>query len=373
MALKETPLTGVHEQLGARIVEFAGFRMPVSYTSIIQEHEAVRSRAGLFDVSHMGEFLVSGSGARRFVNDLVTNDCDALIPGAVLYTVMCRENGTVVDDLLVYMMGNADEPAYMLVVNASNIDKDFSFISGRLPADVTLENLSKDIALLALQGPASRDIVQHCPLLEPFAGAVERLEYYHFLQGELDGDTILVSRTGYTGELGFEIYVPPRCAVELWNQIMEAGGSHGIAPVGLAARDTLRFEASFCLYGHELNDDTSPLEAGLPWVVKLGKESFIGKEALVREKAEKPKRRLIGLELEGRNIARQDFAVYYNGAAAGSVTSGTFSPTLKKSLCMALVKSESAGTSGEHAVEIRNKIIPAKKTKLPFYASRAKG
>lgn len=373
MTLKETPLTGTHEALGARIVAFAGFRMPVSYTSIMQEHQAVREKAGLFDVSHMGEFFLTGPGARRFVNELVTNDCDKLEPGAVLYTVLCRENGTVVDDLLVSMMGDAGEPEYMLVVNASNIDKDFSFISERVPPDVALENRSDDIALLAVQGPASRAILQECPLLSGFADALDSLEYYHFIMGELEGNSIIVSRTGYTGELGFEIFIPPHLAVEFWNEILASGAAHGIEPIGLAARDTLRFEASFCLYGHELDDTTSPLEAGLSWVVKLGKQSFIGRDALVREKTERSKRRLVGLELEGRNIARQDFAVYRDGAPVGRVTSGSFSPTLKKSLCMALVRNDPAGASEEYSIEIRNKMIEAKKTKLPFYPSRAKG
>lgn len=373
MELKETPLTGAHEILGARIVEFAGFRMPVSYTGILQEHQAVREKAGLFDVSHMGEFFLSGPGARRFVNELVTNDCDKLEPGAVLYSVLCRENGTVVDDLLVSMMGDTGNPVYMLVVNASNIDKDFAFISERRPADVTLENRSDDFALLAVQGPDSRAILKTCPSLSAFRDELDTLDYYHFKQGEMKGSSIIVSRTGYTGELGYEIFIPPRFAVELWNEILAAGSAHGIEPIGLAARDTLRFEASFCLYGHELNDATTPLEAGLSWVVKLGKESFIGKDALVREKEERPKRRLVGLELDGRNIARQDFEVYRDGVRAGRVTSGSFSPTLKKSLCMALVRNDPAGDSGAYSVEIRNKMITAKKTKLPFYASRAKG
>lgn len=373
MKVKETPLTGTHEALGARIVEFAGFRMPVSYSSILQEHRAVREKAGLFDVSHMGEFFLSGPGARRFVNELVTNDCGKLEPGAVLYSAMCRDNGTVVDDLLVSMMGSAEEPEYLLVVNASNIDKDYAFISERMPSDVTLENRSDDIALIAVQGPSSRAILKECQLLSPIRNALETLEYYHFIQGELDGDSIIVSRTGYTGELGYEVFVPSPLAVEFWQEILAAGSAYGIEPAGLAARDTLRFEASFCLYGHELNDTTSPLEAGLSWVVKLGKTSFIGKDALVREKKERPKRRLIGLELEGRNIARQDFVVYRDGVPAGRVTSGSFSPTLKKSLCMALVRNDPAASSGAYSIEIRNKMSAAKITKLPFYASRAKG
>lgn len=372
MALKETPLTGAHEALGARLVEFAGFRMPVSYTGIIEEHRAVRERAGIFDVSHMGEFFLSGPGASRFVNELVTNDCDKLVPGGVLYSVMCRENGTVVDDLLVSMMGSPDEPEYMLVVNASNIDKDFSFISEHLPADVELENRSDELALLAVQGPLARSILQRCPLLSPFADLLDGLDYYHFVMGEYEEESVIVSRTGYTGELGYEICMPNGLAVTFWQEILAAGKDAGIVPVGLAARDTLRFEASFCLYGHELDDTTTPLEAGLSWVVKLKKDSFIGKESLVREREAGPKRRLIGLELEGRNIARQGFTVHRGGAPAGSVTSGSFSPTLQKSLCMALIAKEPGGGADGYGVEIRNKIVPARKIKLPFYASRAK-
>ncbi|MBI4719909.1 MAG: glycine cleavage system aminomethyltransferase GcvT [Chitinivibrionia bacterium] len=373
MSPKRTPLTGIHEGLGARIIEFAGFHMPVSYTSILEEHQAVRERIGLFDVSHMGEFFITGPNAGRFVDELVTNDCRKLAPGGVLYTVMCRDDGTVVDDLLVYLIGGGRNPEYMLVVNAANIEKDFSHISAHVSGGVSLENMSDAIALIAVQGPASLELLGRCPFFAPAMDGVSSLEYYHFMRFEREGETITVSRTGYTGERGFELFIPPRFAAGLWSELMQSGAPLGIKPVGLAARDTLRFEASFCLYGHELDDRTTPLEAGLSWVVKLDKESFIGKRALAEEKKKRPKRKLAGFELEGRNIARQGFRVFCGGRHAGAVTSGTYSPTLKKSLCMALVENDPSSPAGAYEIEIRNAMMPAQAVALPFYKSRAKG
>jgi aminomethyltransferase len=373
MGLKRTPLTAIHEALGARIVEFAGFHMPVSYTSILEEHQAVRERVGLFDVSHMGEFFLTGQGAHAFVNELVTNDCRKLVPGAVLYTVMCRDDGTVVDDLLVYLIRGGRDPEYLLVVNAANIQKDFDHIAARVPGDVALENRSDAIALIAVQGPASFDLLGRCPFFAPAMSEISRLDYYHCMRFGHDGETIMVSRTGYTGERGYELFIPPRLAVDVWRELMRSGEPLGCTPVGLAARDTLRFEASFCLYGHELDDHTTPLEAGLSWVVKLDKDSFTGREALIAEKKARPKRKLTGFELEGRNIARQGFRVFCNGDPVGAVTSGTYSPTLKKSLCMALVANDPSYAGGACEIEIRQSRMPARNVALPFYKSRAKG
>ncbi|UCG52364.1 MAG: glycine cleavage system aminomethyltransferase GcvT [Candidatus Latescibacterota bacterium] len=367
--VKVTPLTDLHRASGAKMVEFAGYLMPVSYGSILAEHRAVREQVGIFDVSHMGEFVIRGKGARRLVNDIITNDCSRLAEGALQYSVMCREDGTVVDDLLVYVVR---DDQVLLVVNASNIEKDLEHVLtfDRNGADV--ENVSDECALLAVQGPRCRDVLTSCPLFDDVREQVERTAYYHGFSFTHGGSEILVSRTGYTGELGFEILVPSNLAVEFWEAITQAGRDYGLVPVGLGARDTLRFEASFCLFGHELNDDTSPLEVGLGWVVKLNKERFRGIETLRQEKKNGPKRALVGFELEGRNIARQGYTVLKDGVEIGKVTSGAFSPTMKKSLCMALIERSAKGTEGVYEIAIRGKTATARLTPLPFYRSRAK-
>ncbi|UCH82606.1 MAG: glycine cleavage system aminomethyltransferase GcvT [Candidatus Latescibacterota bacterium] len=368
--IKRTPLADVHETLGARMVEFAGFWMPVSYGGIIEEHLAVRERVGLFDVSHMGEFIVSGARAREFVNQIITNDCSKLEPGAIQYTAMCCENGTVVDDLLVSAI---DGDRLMLVVNASNIDKDWEHIAGfDRPGGVEIENASDGFALLAVQGPKCREVLHSSPLFDGLKQQIDKIPYYRGFTFEHDGSEIFVSRTGYTGELGFEIFLPSVKAVTYWNEILRTGSDFGIKPIGLGARDTLRFEASYCLYGHELDENTSPLEAGLGWVVKLKKEQFCGIDALRAEKKNGPARTLVGFELEGRNIARQGYAVLTDGVAVGHVTSGAFAPALAKSLCMALIKRDNKNQERMFEIEIRNKKVPAKLTPLPFYKSRSK-
>jgi aminomethyltransferase len=366
---KKTPLYEIHRSLGARIVDFAGFEMPVVYGSIIDEHHAVRERVGLFDVSHMGELIVTGKGARQFVNELITNDCMTLRPGDLQYTAMCRQDGTVVDDLLVNVLA---EDRLLLVVNASNIDKDLAHVTSFPMDGVEVTNMSDDFGLVAVQGPRARDVLASCEFFAGVSDEMGRLGYYKGLSFEHWGEEVLVSRTGYTGELGFEIFVPAGFAESLWGAVMEAGAPHGIAPIGLGARDTLRFEASYCLYGRELDDDTSPLEAGLGWVVKLKKERFCGLEALREEKANGSKRTLVGLQLEGKRIARQGYKVVKDGDEIGRVTSGTFSPTLQKSLCMASIETQAKQRDGSYGVEIRGAVAPATLTKLPFYKSRAK-
>ena len=369
--LKKTPLYDVHTSLGARMVSFAGFEMPVSYKGIIEEHAAVRERVGIFDVSHMGEFIVSGPGTLEYLDRVVTNNCSKLQADGVLYTAMCRENGTVVDDLLVMRL--ADDRA-LVVVNAANIDKDYQHMASLLPADgVVLDNRSDYYALLAVQGPRSRELLGSCATWEPVKERLEALAYYrHFRFG--DGrDEVIVSRTGYTGELGYEIFIPAARARAVWDEVMSKGAEFGLSPVGLAARDTLRFEASFCLYGNELDDETTPLEAGLKWVVKFKKPGgFVGKEALLSEDASGPKKTLVGLELEGKNIARHGYPVMSGNEVVGKVTSGTFSPTLAKSLCMAYVDSDRLGDEKAYTVQIRKKQVGARVTPLPFYASRAR-
>jgi aminomethyltransferase len=369
--LKRTPLYDVHVALGARMVAFAGFQMPVSYTGVIEEHRAVRERVGLFDVSHMGEFIVEGPGAIDYLNRVVTNDCGKLAIGATLYTVMCRDDGTAVDDLLVSRLGH--ERA-LVVVNASNIEKDFVHMKSLVPPEgVDLKDRSDEFGLLAVQGPNSRDLLKACTSFAPVHDRLDDLGYYRFLRFVTGGREIIMSRTGYTGEVGFELFVPSADAPAVWNEIFEAGGRFAIAPVGLGARDTLRFEASFCLYGHELDDETSPLEAGLNWVVKFKKPGgFVGRDALVTEKETGPKRKLVGLELEGRNIARQDYSVLLGGEVVGRVTSGTFSPTLEKSLCMAYVQTGRVNDDQIYSVQVRKKLVSARIVPLPFYASRAR-
>ena len=366
---KRTPLAAVHEAAGAKMVDFAGWYMPVSYSGIMDEHTAVRERVGLFDVSHMGEFVVTGAGANAFVNGIITNDCSKLAPGQLRYTVMCRKDGTVVDDLLAFVV---DDNRMILVVNASNIDKDFEHVRTFDATDCQLDNASDNYALLAVQGPKARDVLKSCDLFSTVGPQLDEAAYYSGFTFDGEGGEVIVSRTGYTGELGFELFVKPDAAPAYWEAIMAAGAKEDIRPVGLGARDTLRFEASFCLYGHELDDETSPLEAGLGWVVKLKKENFHGQQALREQKKNGIPRKLIGLELEGRNIARQGFNVLRNGETVGKVTSGTFSPTLGKSLAMAMIDRGAAEAGAAYEVEARNKTVSAAHTALPFYPSRSK-
>ena len=367
--VKKTPMCEIHQASGAKMTEFAGFLMPVSYGSIIEEHRAVRERVGVFDVSHMGEFLVTGPRAREFVNEVITNDCSRIAPGAVQYSVMCRENGTAVDDLLVFAV---EENRVLLVVNASNIDKDFAHVLTFPKNGVKVENVSDSYALLAVQGPMSRDVLKACPIFRGVAARIDEIPYYKGFGFRHGGEEILVSRTGYTGELGFEIFVPSKLGPLFWEAVVEAGKPFGIVPIGLGARDTLRFEASYCLYGHEIDDETSPLEAGLGWVVKLAKNSFRGIEALRKEKETGSKRTLVGFELDGRNIARPGYRVVMNGADVGKVTSGAFSPTLQKSLCMTSIARTAKDENARFGIIVREKEVSASMTPLPFYKSRAK-
>lgn len=365
--LKRTPLYSAHVAAGARMVPFAGFEMPVSYAGVIEEHTAVRERVGLFDVSHMGEFIVSGPDTWSYIDRIVTNDCSKLAADGVLYTVMCREDGTVVDDLLVTRL--APDRA-LIVVNASNIDKDFAHMKRLVSGRVELENASDEWALIAIQGPHAHELVRAAPMLAPVRDQIDAVPYYRWRSFVADGRTFFVSRTGYTGERGFEVFVPPTRALELWDQLGAAGVKLGVAPTGLGARDTLRFEASLCLYGHELDDETTPLEAGLNWLVKLGKSTFVGRDRLLKEKERGSKKKLVGFELEGRNIARQGYAVMHGDSVVGKVTSGTWSPTLKKSLCMAYVDADSV--DGDLAVQVRTSAVAASRVPIPFYPSRAR-
>jgi aminomethyltransferase len=361
--LKRTPLFETHRRLGARLVEFSGWEMPVQYSSIIEEHRAVRDRAGLFDVAHMGEFRVEGPGALDFLQSVVPNDVSRLAVNQALYTQLCRPSGGTVDDLLIYRRG---ESAFMTVVNAGTTDKDWAWLAEHAAHgrdDVTLTNVSEQTALLALQGPLAERILQ--PLTDTSLGEIA---YYHFRPGVVSGIECLISRTGYTGEDGFELYCAPEHVAALWDVLMAAGQAHGLLPAGLGARDTLRLEAGYALYGHELTDDITPLEAGLGWSVKLNKGvDFIGRQALVDEKEHGLRRKLVGIALGERGIPRAGYPIIREGQAIGEVTSGTVGPTLDRPVAMGYVPAAYAVPGTDVCVEIRGKAIPATVVALPFY------
>jgi len=359
-SLKRTPLYERHLALGARLVEFSGWEMPVQYSSILDEHRAVRTRAGLFDVSHMGEFKVEGPESLDFLQYLVPNDVSRLAIHQALYTQLCLPNGGTIDDLIIYYLA---ENHYMMVVNAGNIDKDFAWVEQQAKNfDVQIFNQSDTTALLALQGPEAQTILQ------PLADVdLSTIRYYHFEPGVVDGINCIISRTGYTGEDGFELYCAPVDAVTLWNDLLAAGKECGLLPAGLGARDTLRIEAGYCLYGHELDEQTNPLEAGLGWTVKLNKGEFIGRDALLKVKEEGPKRKLIGIEMIERGISRAGYAIYENNLPIGALTSGAPSPTLNKNIGMGYVEASHAVVGNTVQIDIRGKRAAAQIVALPFY------
>ena len=360
--LKRTPLHACHVELGARMVGFAGWDMPVQYAGVIEEHRAVREAAGLFDVSHMGEIRVRGAGAEAFLQRMTPNDVARLAPGRAHYTGVLTERGTYIDDLLVYRFGAAD---FMTVPNASNAGRVFAWLRGHAAAQpaVELADVGDDYALLALQGPRALAILE--PLASP---GVAALRYYGFLEGEVAGVPAIVSRTGYTGEDGFELYLPPERAAEVWRRLLADGAAHGLRPAGLGARDTLRLEAAMALYGHELDEDTTPLEAGLAWVVKLDKGGdFLGRGALLAQRDAGVRRTLVGFEVEGKGIARQGHPVLSGGEAVGVVTSGTWSPTLEKALGMAYVPAALAAPGTHLDLDVRGRTVPAAVVEMPFY------
>ncbi|HEX6862997.1 MAG TPA: glycine cleavage system aminomethyltransferase GcvT [Thermoanaerobaculia bacterium] len=357
--MKRTPLYESHVEAGARLVDFAGWEMPVQYQGVIEEHRAVRTAAGIFDVSHMGEVRVQGPGAEAFLQKLTPNDVSKLAPGRAHYSGLLTDQGTYVDDLLIYRIGPEE---LLVVVNASNADRDFEWIASRAGDGAKVTNESDRWALIALQGPKAVEI------LRPLAteGAVD-LKYYGFLQGEVAGRPALISRTGYTGEDGFELYVAPEDAPAIWRRLLESGA----VPAGLGARDTLRLEASMALYGHEIDESTTPFEAGLAWVVKMNKGDFLGREALAAQQAEGLRRKLIGFEVQGRGIARQGHEVKAGGGiggnTVGAVTSGTWSPTFEKALGMAYVPVELAAPGTPLEIGVRGKALSAVVVEVPFY------
>ncbi|WP_040208044.1 glycine cleavage system aminomethyltransferase GcvT [Neobacillus jeddahensis] len=365
--LKRTPLFEVYKENGGKTIDFGGWELPVQFSSIKEEHEAVRTRAGLFDVSHMGEVEVKGPDSLSYLQTMMTNDISKLKNGGAQYTAMCYENGGTVDDLLVYKL---DDNHYLLVVNASNIEKDYKWLEEHLVGDVSIDNLSEKMAQLALQGPLAEKVLQK------LVGetVLSEIGFFKFQQDmNISGKKALVSRTGYTGEDGFEVYCHADDAVDLWKVILEAGKEEGVLPCGLGARDTLRFESVLALYGQELSPDISPLEAGIGFAVKLNKEAdFIGKEALITQKENGLARKLVGLEMIDRGIPRHGYPVYKEEELIGEVTTGTQSPTLKKNIGLALIKSEFSGLETEVEVEIRGKRLKAVVIPTPFYKREKK-
>lgn len=334
--------------------------MPVQFSSILQEHEAVRTKAGLFDVSHMGEFEVTGPDSESFLQYMVTNDVSKLEPGMALYSPMANEVGGCVDDLLIYRF-SADK--FWVVVNAGNIDKDFAWMSGYAKAyDVHLENRSADIALLALQGPEAESILQTLTSVD-----LSSVKFYRFVEGEVASIPMVISRTGYTGEDGFELYVTGTKSPELWTALLQAGAAYGLIPCGLGARDTLRLEAKLPLYGHELTDDISPLEAGLGMFVKLDKGDFVGRSVLAEQKANGIQRKVVGVQLLERGIPRADYRVLRDGKDVGFFTSGTMSPTLKMAIGLALVSMDASAIDTPLEADVRGKAVPSVVVKTPFY------
>ncbi len=358
--LKETGFTSFHRQLGAKMAAFAGYDMPIVYSSIKEEHLMVRNDAGLFDVSHMGEFFIEGAQALDLLQYLCSNDASKLYPNRAQYSCLTNEQGGIVDDLIVYCI-NPDQ--YLMVVNAANIEKDLAWIQQHNRFDARVSDLSNQMGLLAIQGPAA---VQ---LLQPFTDIdLSAIAYYHFAIGDFAGlPNILISATGYTGAGGFELYFQEQQAAQLWQALQTANGGKGIQPIGLAARDTLRLEMGYCLYGNDIDDHTSPLEAGLGWITKFNKD-FIGKEILMQQKAQGVRRKLVGLEmLEGGAIPRQGYTVLDAQCnAIGKVTSGTQSPSLDKAIALAYIEPPHTETNTEVWVQVRNKEIAAKVTAVPF-------
>jgi aminomethyltransferase len=362
--LKRTPLNAAHRALGGKMVDFGGWDMPVQYTAgVIEEHMRCRTRAGLFDVSHMGEIWVDGHGAVAFVNRITTNDVTKLVDGQAHYSALTNENGGVVDDLLVYRF-NLDK--LLLVVNAGTTDKDWDWITSQKGAeDVALTNASKDFCQIAIQGPDAVAILQQLTDTE-----LDEIRYYHFTTGRVDGVESIISRTGYTGEDGFEVYAPPEFAEQLWNKMLETGRygePDGILPCGLAARNTLRLESAMSLYGHELSDEITPYEANLGWITKLDKGEFTGRNKLAEIKTAGPSRKLVGFEMTVPGIARDGFDVYIDGEKCGVVTSGSPAPFLKKNIGLALVPTRFANVGQELNIDVRGKQLAAIVVPTPFY------
>ena len=358
--LKQTPLSARHRALGARMMPFAGFDMPLEYTGITAEHLAVRTRAGLFDVSHMGQIEIAGKDALAAVQWITCNDASRLSPGQAQYSALTTEAGTFVDDLLVYRLGDGH---FLLVVNASNVSKDIAWIGDHVRRfGVAALDTSARYALVALQGPLAHDI------LAPLANFdLSTIKYYWFAHGEIAGVRATISRTGYTGEDGYEVFAPPQQAVRLWDAILAEGRDRGVVPAGLGARDTLRLEAAMRLYGHDIDETTTVLEAGLEWIVGWKKDDFLGRAAIAQQKGSGLRRTLVGFEMLDRAIARHGYRAFVGGADAGYVTSGTRTPFLERAVGMAYLPVECAAAGAQFDVEIRGRMQRARVVPLPFY------
>jgi len=360
--MKSTPFTPFHLTLGAKMVEYADYNMPISYTGINDEHQAVRANAGVFDVSHMGEFIVKGDHALDLIQRVTTNDASKLTAGKAQYSALTNETGGIIDDLIVYCL----EPnkAYMLVVNAANIEKDWNWISRYNTGNAELHNISARTGLLAIQGPNANKIMQALTDID-----ILNLKYYTFAKGRFAGvDNVLISATGYTGAGGIEIYFEDKdnAAATIWNRIFEVGSPQGLKPIGLGARDTLRLEMGYCLYGNDIDDHTSPLEAGLGWITKFTKD-FTARPILERQKADGPTQKLVGFEMVEKGIPRHDYEIKdFSGAVIGRVTSGTQSPSLGKAIGMGYVRTPFAAIDSKIYVKVRDKLLQAKVVKFPF-------
>jgi aminomethyltransferase len=361
MALR-TPLYDTHVKAGGRLVEFAGWEMPVQYSGILEEHDAVRTRAGLFDVSHMGEVVFRGPKAAEALSRLFTNDLRRLVDGQAQYGCLCRPSGGIVDDVIVYRRGSED---WLVCVNAGNRQKDFEWLKAGEGPGAAVKNESDDWAQLALQGPKAPAIVQRLTKTD-----LSKIQTFHFAPAEVAGVSCLAARTGYTGEDGFELFCLPDKAAKLWDALLEAGRADGAIPAGLGARDSLRLESAYRLYGSDMDDETTPLEAGLGWVVKLDKGEFNGRDALLAQKAKGLSKRLVGFTLTERGIPRHGYPVLRDGKPAGVVTSGTQSPTLKIPVGLAYVPAALATEGSTFAVEIRGRAVAAKVVRTPFYSRK---
>jgi aminomethyltransferase len=358
--MKNTALTATHEKLGAKMVPFAGYNMPVQYEGVNIEHETVRNAVGVFDVSHMGEFFLEGENALALIQKVTSNDASKLVDGKAQYSCLPNNDGGIVDDLIVYKI---KDNQYMLVVNASNIDKDWDWISKHNDLGVTMTNKSEDYSLLAIQGPKAAEAMQSLTDID-----LANMAYYTFQIGTFAGiDGVIISATGYTGSGGFEIYFKNENAEHIWNKVLEAGAPFGIKPIGLAARDTLRLEMGFCLYGNDINDTTSPLEAGLGWITKFDKE-FVNSENLKKQKEKGVTKKLIAFEMVDRGIPRHDYEIAdASGNVVGIVTSGTQSPSMGIAIGMGYVPTALSSIDSQIFIRIRNKDVAAKVVKLPFY------
>jgi aminomethyltransferase len=360
--MKETPLTQTHIELGARMMEFAGYNMPVSYSGINEEHTTVREKVGLFDVSHMGQFFIKGEEALDLVQKISSNDASKLVVGQAQYACFPNNKGGIVDDFITYKLS---EDKYMLVVNASNIKKDFDWITKANKYDATLTNRSDEMALLALQGPLASEVLQKLTSVK-----VDQIPYYYFGVGEVCGiPNVIISGTGYTGSGGFELYLNNKDAVTVWNEILKAGADEGILPVGLGARDTLRLEMGYCLYGHEIDDETSPIEAGLGWITKTKKQAdFFSKEKFINQRKNGVSRKLVGFKVDDKRVPRQGYEIVdAQEQVIGIVTSGTFSPSLDIPIGIGYVPKAMSDIGQAIGIKIRNKVLKAEIVKMPFY------